>query len=158
MKLLSSLFFTELHPKFNEWCTSACLWSFLSVSFPRLLLTLTVWRTSASTSTFCKGHSCKCTQTQSQAHMPRWTSKPCDRHVHLSKNCPDRRKTSAINSPLWTCPSLSLWISGAELIFPLPAGPLWTGLSQSSSSYRCQESQLTACCCSWFQFVGHAMD
>lgn len=29
-----------------------------------------------------------------------------------------------------------------------PAGPCWTGLAQSSPSYRCQESQLTACCCS----------
>ncbi|KAM7379423.1 hypothetical protein PAMP_004973 [Pampus punctatissimus] len=29
-----------------------------------------------------------------------------------------------------------------------PAGPRWTGLAQSSPSYRCQESQLTACCCS----------
>ncbi len=38
-----------------------------------------------------------------------------------------------------------------------PAGPRWTGLAQSSPSYRCQESQLTACCCSWFQFVGPAM-
>lgn len=38
-----------------------------------------------------------------------------------------------------------------------PAGPCWTGLAQSSPSYRCQESQLTACWCSWFQFVGAAM-
>lgn len=58
-----------------------------------------------------------------QAHMPCWTQKPCDRHVHLFKHCPDRRKTLAISSPLWTCPSLSLWISGAELILPLPLVP-----------------------------------
>lgn len=38
-----------------------------------------------------------------------------------------------------------------------PAGPRRTGLVQSSPSYRCQESQLTARCCSWFQFVGPAM-
>ena len=58
-----------------------------------------------------------------RAHMPCWTLKPCDRHVHLFKHCPDRRKTLAISSPLWTCPSLSLWISGAELILPLPLVP-----------------------------------
>lgn len=38
-----------------------------------------------------------------------------------------------------------------------PTGPRWTGLAQSSPSYLCQESQLSACCCSRFQFVGPAM-
>lgn len=39
-----------------------------------------------------------------------------------------------------------------------PAGPCWTRLAQPGSSYHCQGSQLTACCCcSWFQFVGPAM-
>lgn len=36
-----------------------------------------------------------------------------------------------------------------------PAGPFWTGLAQSSPSYRCQASQLTASC-RWSWFFGPA--
>lgn len=67
-------------------------------------------------------------RTLTATHTHSWTLKPCDRHVHLFKHCPDRRKTLAIISPLWTCPSLSLWISGAELILPLPLVPAGLGL------------------------------
>lgn len=96
--------------------------------FSHLLLCLTVWHACTPTATYTHARTAHTRPAQThahctRAHMPCWTLKPCDRHVHLFKHCPDRRKTLAISSPLWTCPSLSLWISGAELILPLPLVP-----------------------------------
>lgn len=58
--------------------------------FSYLLLCLTVWHARAATST----------------HMPCWTLKPCDRHVHLFKQCPDRRKpwpSAFLSEPVHHC-------------------------------------------------------
>lgn len=104
--------------------------------FSHLVLCLTIWHPCTTTSALWSRHSLTCTHTRTRslclplarvhthAQIHCWTLKPCDRHVHLFKHCPDRRKTLAIISPLWTCPSLSLWISGAELILPPPLGPV----------------------------------
>lgn len=153
------------HLKLNKSCTSASLWSRVSVSLSHLLLCLTVWHTCASTSIPWKG---------ALMQMQAVPFPPPPTHT-VRHTCPIGLRSLAtvmsifsntvqtgekpwpstlLSEPVHHCHSGSLVQNSSFLSCWSP--PDWTRLVYSPP-YRCQESQLTACCCSWFQFVGPAM-
>lgn len=130
--------------------------------FSHLLLCLTVWHACTPTATY--------THARTRTHALRTNTHPLHSGTHalldfeaLRPSCPSFQTLSRQEKNLGhQLSSLNLSITvtldqWCRTHPSSPAGPRRTGLARSSPSYRCQESQLTACCCSWFQFVGPAM-
>lgn len=134
--------------------TNKFLMSDFECHFSHLLLCLTVWQACARASTLWNSHSCTCTHAGTHALLDSEALRPsCPSFQTLSRQEKNLgHQLSSLNLSITV--TLDQWCRTHP---SSPAGPRWTGLAQPSPSYRCQGSQLTACCCSWFQFVGPAM-
>lgn len=138
--------------------------------FSHSVLCLTIWHPCTTTSALCSRRSLTCTHTRTRSlclplarvRIQTRTRALLDFEA-LRPSCPSFQTLSRQEKNLGHhLSSLNLSITvtldqWCRTHPSSPAGPCWTGLAQSSPSYRCQGSQLTACCCSWFQFVGPAM-